>query len=243
MSLTKANHDVRHGRFTSSQIHKLIKSGRGDFGFGAPALTYIDEKRIERKMKSSLDVGGYSPSMAWGNFMERVLFEILGLEYQHTSDETKAHPDPLYAEYWAGSCDLIVEHKKIAEIKCYQKKKFAEYAECLQRKDLDFFKKNFPDEYWQIVSNCIINEVPNGEAILYMPYESEMTTIREMVQNYEGPDMWKYRFIIERDDYELAVLPDDSGYENLNRFEFVVPKEDIALLHERVDKAVEILTK
>lgn len=234
------NNAKRMGRFTSSNIYKLIPEGRFN-GFAAPAITYIKEKQIERKMGRCLDVDAHSNAMAWGNFMELVVFQLLGLEYEISSKETDLHPDNFLSQYWAGSNDTKVDEKRIAEIKAYQPKKFGLYANMLEQKDIELFKKDFPQEYWQIVSNCAIHQVPNGEAILYMPYEKEMPAIRKMAEEYEGPDQWKYRFIYEKSNDELAVLPDHGKYENINIFEFEVPREDFELLEMRVREAGRLL--
>jgi len=202
----------RVGRFTSSQVYKLIPMGSIKMtpeelvefkklnptskarnrpgGFSSLGLTYISEKKLERRMGRSLDTGGYSQPAAWGNFMEFVIFSLLGLEYTIESQTTVLHPDSHLSKFWGGSVDLTVPNKKVAEIKCYQPKNFGFYADCLMEKDVDLFRKEFPAEYWQIVSNSVIHNVDIGEAILYMPYESEMPEIKEMAENSEEGDKW-----------------------------------------------------
>ena len=173
--------------------------------------------------------------------MEMILFKILGLEYRISSKTTDLHPDKFFSKYWAGSNDLKVKGVKIAEIKAYYPKNFALYADMLMEKDIQLFKELFPQKYWQIVSNCAIHKVPKGEAILYMPYESEMEEIKKMAYNYEGSDAWHYRFIYEKENRDLPVLPNDGYYSNVNIFEFEVPKEDIELLEIRVTEASQLL--
>ena len=65
----------RAGNFTSSDIHKLTSTGRGIHGFGAPAITYIEEKNIERRMGVSIKQEAYSRPMAWGHLMEAWVFK------------------------------------------------------------------------------------------------------------------------------------------------------------------------
>lgn len=220
----------RIGNFTSSNIYKLMAEDKKG-GFGVPAITYIEEKNLERKLGRSIETDAYSPDMAWGSFLEQRVLDLLGFEYSMSSSETDVHPT---IKFWTGSKDLIVAGVKISEIKCYQPKNFAKYTNALLTKDPEFIRDNFPKEYWQCVSNAIINEVPNAEPITYMPYESELPEIREMASNFDGPDQWKYRFIAERDKSGLAYLPDGGHYKNLNIFEFEVPKADKEYLTERV---------
>lgn len=222
---------LRIGRATSSQIHRLMTNGKGPNGIGAPAVTYIEEINIERKMGVSLDTDAYSKDMAWGSFLEPRVEKMLEFGYQLVSNATAAHPT---IKCWAGSKDFIVPSKKVSELKCYQRKKFAQYTDVLLLKDIDILRSAFPAEYWQAVSNAIIENVENAECMTYMPYQSELPEIREEAENYDGPDQWKYRFIFESEDYQLAYLPDGGYYKNLNRFEFKVPQADINLLTERI---------
>jgi len=67
----------RIGSFTSSQIYKLCAMPKSGDGFGKPGITYIQEKRIEKRMGRSISVDSYSRSMAWGLFMEMYVFSKL----------------------------------------------------------------------------------------------------------------------------------------------------------------------
>lgn len=236
------NTSSRWGRFTSSNVHKLIKlDKKGDFQ--ATGITYMQEKSIERKMKSCLDGGAHTQALAWGNFMELVVYSILGVEYQISSKDTSLHP--IHGNYWSGSKDLFTVDNKtgkmqsIAEIKCYQKKNFALYTDCILKKDIELFKEEFPKEYWQIVSNCCIEGVDIGEAITYMPYMSEYEVIKEMAEDYDGADAWKYKFIRDLPIEDLPFLPDNGYYKNINKFAFIVPDEDKKLLESRIIQAEE----
>jgi hypothetical protein len=225
----------RHGNFTSSNIYKLLSKDKSGKGFGTPALGYIEEKKIERRLGRSITTDTYSRDMAWGLFLEQRVFSLLPEGYSLESQTTDIHPT---IDCWAGSKDLIVKGVKVSDIKCYQPKNFAQYSDAIISADLNVLKDNFPKEYWQLVSNAIINEVPKAEAICYMPYKSEIPFIQEMAYNYKDElTQWKYRFIYESQapNYvELAYLPDGCSYKNLNIFEFTVPQEDIDLLTEKV---------
>lgn len=215
---------LRIGNFTSSEIYRIM---------GTPTVqkTYIRKKNIERRLGRSLETETSTNTMSWGKFMEMRVHNLLGLEYKFSSTETDQHPT---ISYWCGSKDLIVPGKKISEIKCYQPENFAEYVDALMTKNTEFIKNEFPKEYWQMVSNAIINNVPNAEAIAYMPYRSELTEIRELASNYDGEDQWAFRFIAEKPDSWLSWLPDGGYYKNLNLFEFPVPEADIKALTDKV---------
>ncbi len=236
------NNKKRQAHFTSSMAYKLIKlTPKGDFQ--KPGLTYIEEKQIEKRMQSCLDGGVHTQSLAWGNFCELVVYSILGIQYQISSKETKLHPK--YGKFWSGSKDLFTTKSgktvSIAEVKCYQKKMFAQYNDCLLKKDIELLKKDFPKEYWQIVSNACIEGVDIGEAISYMPYISEAKEIKEMATDYDGDDQWRYKFIVDRDVEDLPFLPDGGYYKNITKFAFVVPDEDKKLLERRILQASKFL--
>lgn len=233
------NNQLRIGRFTSSEIWKLMVKGRGEYGFGEKATTYIKEKNLEIKLGRSIRTEAYSKAIAWGTVVERYVFEEkLGLEYELLSKSTDVHPT---IPFWSGSKDLIVRHKKIGEIKCYEPKHFAEYTDALLTGNAEFIKQECPEEYWQMVSNAILNQVPVAEAISFIPYKSELAELREFVSNYDCTDPWKYRFIVESDDEALPHIPDESMYKSLNRVEFEIPAKDIELLTERVTTAGKLL--
>lgn len=233
--------EIRIGRFTSSKIFELMKSGKGESGFGATAITYIDKKRRERRMGRPLEIEKYSRSMAWGKFMESRVHELLGIAYESVGDITLPHPTN---EYWAGSPDLkIMRESIVADIKCYEPDNFSWYVDSLTKAngDTEIFKKECPEEFWQLVSNAIILGVENIRAVVYMPYFSELSIVRDMASSYEGHDQWKYRFIEESDYTELPYLPDGGHYKNLNVFTFKVKEEDKQALTERVESAVKLL--
>lgn len=230
----------RIGRFTSSQNYKLASNGKKLGTIGTPGLTYIEEKKIERRMGRSLETETYSRDMTWGLFLEgRVHSFLFDPEYLLLSKETKVHPT---IEYWSGSADLVKALKKVGDIKCYQPKNFAILTDAILLQDIANFKAKCVKEYWQLVSNAIIHNVPNAEIISYMPYKSELEEIRELATNYDDPgNEWKYRFISESPDSVLAYLPDGGYYKNLNSFEFEIPQSDKDFLTERVLEAGKLL--
>ena len=274
------NNKNRQARFTSSNAHKLIGQGtramtddeikahkekfpksrvkttKCPLLFAATGLTYIEEKQIEKRMQTCLDAdGAYSQAMAWGNFMEMVVYSKvrpIGAKekYEILSKETFLHP--VYGKFWSGSADMLVKGVKVSEIKCYQKKKFAQYTDLITKpltKDytlqdkLADFKEKYAEEYWQIISNACIHNVKKGEAITYMPYESEYEFIVELANNYEGTDLWKYRFITEKPIEQLPFLKDGGYYKDVNKFEFEIPQADIDYLTDRMILAEKLLNK
>jgi len=197
----------------------------------------------ERKLKRSNDTGAYSQSMAWGKFLEKRVNDNLPMGYRMMHKTTSQHPK---YKFWTGSVDFLVPGIKVAELKCFEPKNFASYVLALMSNDTEIIKEEHPKEYWQMVSNACIHKTPKIEAIVYMPYESEMVEIRELSEDPEylssiGMQPWEVRFIAEKPSSQLAVLPDDSDFKNLNIFEFDVPDEDVMFLTKRMIMAGKLL--
>lgn len=242
---------LRTGRATSGQIYRIAKNFKNG-KFLKPAITYIDEKKMERKLKRSLDGGADSQAIRWGNYMEHRLFQKLGLEWSMTSKTTLLHPKEQFAPYWAGTPDLM-SSKKCGEIKCFQLKHFClivdvfnrfKSGEITEAETIEILKVQEPEIYWQTVSNAMLMNVSIGEMIIYAPCESEMDEIREELSDPELLDEpWKYRFIVESDNADLAVIPDDCDYDPINTFEFKIPMEDKIHLTKAMIEAIKIINE
>jgi hypothetical protein len=239
----------RNGRATSSQIYRIAKNYKGG-KFLKPAITYIEEIKMERKLKRSLDGGADSQAIRWGNYMEHRLFQKLGLEWSMSSKDTIIHKDPKFAPYWSGTPDLMSK-TKCGEIKCFQLKHFCQIVDVFnafkngdltEEETVDILRSQEPEIYWQTLSNAMLMGVSIGEMIIYAPSESEMDEIREDLGDPELLDEpWKYRFIVEQTNDELAVIPDESEYQSINTFEFKIPTADKIHLTKAMIEAIKII--
>lgn len=240
------NSPNRVARLTSSKIYPLLTTGREIFGFGAGAITYIKERIAEFELGRGVEKDVYTQDMAWGKLWERYVNSILGFEYEMIIDKTTVHPN---YPFWSGSQDFNkhIDGGCISELKCYQLKKFHSYSRCLIKQDIQLLKENFKQEYWQIVSNSCINNTKYGEAIAFMPTQKEVEEMRERLEYTDyivkelKDDEWKYRFIWEKDLYDLPFIPEHSDFPSMIKFQFEVPQEDKELLTERVEKAIELI--
>ena len=235
----------RHGNFSSSEIWKLTKSDRSGNGFGAPALTYIEEKQMERRLGRGLSSDTNSKPTNWGTVVEQFAFNKLGLEFSIVSKDRLQHPK---IKNWVGVPDLISE-KKVGDIKCpFTLKSFCKLADIIKTGDPKALKDNdgaYDDGfkyYWQLVSNSILTGLDVAVLAVYCPYKSDLDKIREYAcSEFEG-DINKAAFINWATDDELPWLLDNGYYKDINVLEFEVPKEDKEYLTERVLKANELLT-
>lgn len=233
----------RIGRFTSSNIYRLL-------GSDAVIKTYILEKKAERSLGRSVDLGATSQPLIWGKVAEYYCHKFhLGLEYSLISKQTVTHPK---IKFWSGSPDA--EKKETAcEIKCYEPKKFYLFSiALLQLKEglitLDAFKKDFKEEYYQVVSNAILLNKPKAELIAYTPTEEQLIQIRQEIEETNvlevlGIELWQGRFIYEKNIYNLSYIPTGIDYPNFVSYEFVIPADDIILLTKAVLNAEKLLTQ
>jgi hypothetical protein len=243
------NNKLRVGNFTSSEIVALTKKDRSGKGWGAPALTYIEETNMERRLGRSLTDEVNARPLIWGKLLESRVFELLGLEYMLTSQDTSRHPS---INYWEGSADgkKMDEGKTVMDIKCPMTlKSFCQLVQPLYdgltgMDAMNAIRENHKDGekyYWQLVSNSCIEDTKYAELIVYMPYQSELADIRHMVQNVSGDQMGKHYWIAMSNEDELPFLLEDGFYRNLNVIRFEVPVADKKLLTDLVKKGGEML--
>ena len=133
------NNVNRIGNFTSSEIYKLFESKQ-------VRETYIRERQIERRLQRPISLKSFSRAMAWGEIVEQYVFRFkVDTKYELCSDITTVHPE---FKFWAGSPDLKTIDS-VADIKCFEPKNFANYADVIMSNDIIKFRDEFPKEYWQ----------------------------------------------------------------------------------------------
>lgn len=215
----------RIGRFTSSEIYRLVNP--------KTVKTYVEEKRMERKFGTKLELDATSKEMTWGKECEAYVMEHTLFGYNYTSIDTIIHPD---YDYWCGTPDCDRDDA-VGEIKCpYTRKSFYELVNPLYEGFLGVdainkvreMHKSGEKYYWQIVSNAILTGKDKAELIVFMPYASELDYIRQ--DSLES-------FIVHGADSMLPHLPDRGFFKNLNFIRFEIPQSDKDLLTDCVQKA------
>lgn len=225
---------ARLGNFTSSEIYALMTNGRVKDSFGAPAITYIKEKLMERRLGRPLDSEASARPLSWGNLVEKRAFDLLGLEYILVSTDTIIHP---VVPFWAGSPDGL-KKDTVIDIKCPLTLK--SFCQLVDTPTIEGVRENHRDGekfYWQLVSNACLTESEYAELVVYVPYKDELEEIREMARNADQFDQYKYLWIDSAMDNELPWLERGGFYKNLNVINFKVPIEDKEALKARVIRA------
>lgn len=247
---------IRNGNFTSSRIGCLMFPAKKAGNLSAPALTYIDELNMERRLGRSLNDDTDARALSWGKLCEIRVFELLGLEYALCSQETLSHPT---IECWKGSPDAKKSGGIVAEIKCPKTLKafclsvdeYCDYENKIHYDALtiEAYRANLSEgkkgdkHYWQTVSNGILTDSHTGELIIYCPYKSELAAIRELASNFEGEKQFRYKWIADAPDDELPHLLDGGHYKNLNIISFPITPEIKIDLTSKVIFSKQFLTE
>lgn len=230
----------RNGNFTSSEIFLLLSKKKGT------PENYIDECNMERRLDRSITKDENARPLSWGKLVEQRAFELLGMEYKLSSEETVMHPE---INYWSGSPDgnKFDEDKTVFDIKCPTSlKSFCQLVDCVYVKELSGIeainevRENHKDGekfYQQLVSNAILTSSKYAELIIYCPYKSELGTIRDLAQQNDKGEQGKTSWIYWSFDDELPWIKDEGFYKNLTVIRFEVPIEDKQALTDRVIEA------
>jgi hypothetical protein len=225
---------MRTGAFTSSSIYLLMTNNKTKDGFGVPAITYIKGKQRELLLGRNLQKERSSRPTSYGKLVESRVFNLLGTEYTLRSDERDIHPE---IERWTGAADMVTTDK-VCDIKCpFSLNVYCDKADIMIANDVEALKKEFPENYWQLVSNSILTGKPIAELIIYCPYIRELNEIKETQHEYDG-NLNDIAWINWAADEELPYLIEGNYYKNLYKMEWEVSAEDKALLTERVKMAI-----
>lgn len=235
---------MRAGTFSSSSAWKLMTKDKSGKGFGAPALKYIKQVNHEIKLGRAITTEQSSRPTTWGLAVQRYVFDMLHLSYVWMDGSRFFHPD---VPRWSGSPDTLKE-TTVGDVKCPMLENFCDKIAVLERAlrtgDLTEYKTEYPEDYWQHISNSILLQ-KNGypcdhfEAIIFCPYKSELEAIREMILQMDNNEAFKWIYYAH--DNELPWLYDGGHYKNLNVFRFPIPAADKIALHERVVEAGKLL--
>lgn len=234
------NNEFRVGCFTSSEISAIMTKGKAAGSFGVPALTYIDEKNMERRLGRPLKNDVDAKPCDWGNLCERTVFDMLGIEYSTQSKQTIVHPD---FDCWSGTPDSICygTANTVVDIKApFTMKSFCQLVDGWKENGIQGIRDAHKDGekfYWQLVSNAILTGCKEAELIVFCPYRSQvMDIIARGMESYNWLNYASYE--------DVPWIPDgNEHYKNLNKFRFAVPDEDKKALTDRVEVASEMLMK
>lgn len=173
---------VRLGKFTGSQVGRLMKSGRGkDEYFGKDAISYINEVVAERLLNPSvvmldelfdeylMQVTVTNKAMAWGTDQE---MNARDLYCKMTNRKVTSCGAVELSAWFASSPDgLVMEENGCIEIKCPQPKTHTEYL--INVHTPDDLKAIKPEYYWQCVAHMAVTGADWCDWMSYCPFSQK----------------------------------------------------------------------
>lgn len=229
--------EFRIGRGTSSNAY-IIASGSSLQSPNKPFYTYAEEVAIERLTKVPVQPEINAKSLAWGSLMECVVYDQAIPDtdmYFLVHKKTILHPK--MGNIWSGTPDLI-SPKKTGEIKCHFRKNYVLFYAALKSRNIEFIKRQFPQAYWQLVSNCILTKKKVGELVGFIPKKSELLKIFEAIQDTDflkKANLEEHNYFYYQPEYieSHPYLADDAEIDNFVTFEFEIPQDDKIFLTQR----------
>lgn len=161
----------RLGKFTSSELHKLLTEGRKkDEMFGQGARTYIFQKLNELVTGEVEQTDlSFKDSISWGHAHELEALELYSELTGNPVEPCGFEPcvDPYFVEMFGGSPDGKIYNKAITEVKC----PFigGNHMANLALADAAAFAAMHPKYYTQIQGNLFATGLERCDFISYDP--------------------------------------------------------------------------
>lgn len=223
---------MRHAMFTSSEIWTLTTSGKQAGTLGQKAITYI-KKRINQARWGKSFISGGSMATKWGNFFEpyaiaRYVQEtgIHVISYSDHKKDFKVGPLPNHG----GTPDFTTfDETVVGSVKCPQEDAFIDLFDLIKSKDIERFKEDHKEYYWQLISDLIVTGARYCVFVIYMPYEDEVADLLSDSELY-----WLT---------EPACVKRGTEFTDLAYWQFQPPIEDVEFLTSRIEMASDLLSK
>lgn len=153
---------ARFGRFTASEIHKLM----GVKGLGKTGETYILEKVTQLLGVELNEVS--APAMQWGNEWEGVAAEYYAAVTNDVILESAFIVPNWCADCGASPDRIVVGKSKLIEIKCPYNP--VTHTRNLMLKTASDLKELHPEYYWQVQMQLAVTEFKECDFVSFHPY-------------------------------------------------------------------------
>lgn len=191
---------ARRGRFTGSEIHKLMSDPRSkadkDAGrLSDGAMTYIFQVLAEKTTGITPEIT--TASMQWGIDHEDEAKRL----YESLYGESIAESDFVsWGEYGGGSTDGEIGTDGIAEVKCPYTSgtHLSNLAFAAGNPDMIAFKDEYKEYYWQIQNNLMVTGRAFCRFISYDPRFSGMARMSVVTIERNEDDIAELESMIQR---------------------------------------------
>ena len=173
---TQQWHDVRLGRFTASEIWKLMSTPRGksEECLSDTAITYVEEKVAEILTNQQKIITGWA--IEWGVDQEPNAIKCYEDKYGYKVSRAGFVP---YGEHAGGSVDGYMPEQFI-EVKCpYNSEHHVQFLQVKNGLDLKIME---PKYYWQIQANLLFNTKKASECV-FISYDPRVLIKRLMLHD------------------------------------------------------------
>lgn len=162
-------HSVRLGRFTSSEIHKLIgePKTKNQWGLTDTASTYIKEKAAEI-LTGRPQLSPDTIATQWGVEQE-VVCKSLMQDRGYVIEETGFHP---YEDHAGGSPDGFIIAKETSVLEIKSPFHSVNHIKHLIIQDQDELKKVCKEYYWQVQANMLFT---GKQSALFVSFDPRMS--------------------------------------------------------------------
>lgn len=154
--------NLRKGKISSSEIHKIMGGGKGKESLGETGKTYLLERVSETLNGFSQPVTG--PALEWGTELEDLAIEVYEDRYKLKVDKASFIE---YNEFYGGSPDGLIGSDGIIEVKCPYTS--ANHFKHGLMKDDAAFLKVATNYYYQCMSNIIVAKAKWCDFISFDP--------------------------------------------------------------------------
>ena len=199
----------RLGKFTASEIYKLLVKGKGGEYFGQAAQTYIKQKAAEILTLEQNNGGRVNGNaLEWGNAHEHEA--LLRLQQIRKGSEFIYYggASPKFFEltpFSGGSPDAVSDDSEVVEIKCPYNS--AEHIEHLLLNDENDLKSYYPEAYWQMTFNMICTGLDKGLFVSYDPrYADEVLQIKIISFDINEEDAALIKERVAEAEKQLSVM-------------------------------------
>lgn len=198
----------RLGKFTASEIYKLLVKGKGGEYFGQAAQTYIKQKAAEILTLEQNNGGRINGNaLEWGNAHEHEAIQRF-IKITKNDVDYYGGASPKFFEltpFSGGSPDAIINGDTVGEIKCPYNS--AEHIEHLLLNDEADLKSYYPEAYWQMTFNMICTELKKATFISYDPrYADEPLQIKIISFGINKEDAALIKERVEEAEKQLSVM-------------------------------------
>lgn len=156
----------RWGKFTASEMHRLMTNGKTKGSLSAGAMTYVREKAAEQ-LSEFRRADFSSAAMEWGVEHELESVERFEAQTGIRVNQTGEHQQFILSEcgQWGGTPDGITFESGV-EVKCPESKTHLLYLSVI---DAETLKAEEPKYYWQVQSYMALTGKSHWHFVSYDP--------------------------------------------------------------------------